>query len=351
MPLIAPDRLHLFTREVCAALGSDEREATLVADQLVGANLAGHDSHGVGMLPTYVAMALAGNVAINRRPTVVIDAGPIAVLDGGGGFGQVAGVDAMDAAVERATAHGVAVVGLRNSFHIGRIGHWAERCCAAGLASVHFVNVTGHEPLVAPHGGADARFGTNPFCAAVPGPDGKPLAMLDMATSKVALGKVRVAHNRGEMLAEETVIADGRSTTDPADMYDETKTSALVAMGAHKGSGLAILCELLGAALIGGPTTNDATTGMGTIVNNMLTIAIDPAALGAAETLVGDTVRYLDHVRASPPRDGHDEVLAPGDPEVRSRTARAAGIDVDDTTLDQLDKAASAAGAATAHLG
>ncbi|MDY7103188.1 MAG: malate/lactate/ureidoglycolate dehydrogenase [Actinomycetota bacterium] len=345
MPLIAPGRLHSFTVGVCRALGSDEREATLVADQLVDANLAGHDSHGVGMLPTYVAMALAGRVAINRRPDLVVDAGPIAVLDGGGGFGQVAALDATDVAVERARAGGVAVIGLRNSFHIGRIGHWAERCCAAGLASIHFVNVTGHDPLVAPHGGAEARFGTNPFCAAVPGPDGRPLALLDMATSKVAMGKVRVARNRGETIPDETVIADGRSTTDPADMYDPDKTSALVAMGAHKGSGLAIICELLGVALIGGPTTDESTKGMTTIVNNMVTIAIDPQALGTAESLLGDTVRYLDHVRSSPPRVGYDEVLAPGDPELRSRRARAEGIDVDETTLGELRQAATAAGA------
>ncbi len=161
------------------------------------------------------------------------------LLDGVSGFGQVMGHEAMEQAIARARRHGVALVGLRNSFHIGRIGHWGEQCAAAGLVSVHFVNVAGHQPIVAPYAGADARFGTNPFCVAVPGGDGgRPALLLDMATSRIALGKARVALNKGVPLPDGTLIdADGNETTDPSCMFGVGRRGALIAMGDHKGRG------------------------------------------------------------------------------------------------------------------
>ncbi|MCP5029753.1 MAG: malate/lactate/ureidoglycolate dehydrogenase [Actinomycetia bacterium] len=344
MPTFHPDSLHSFVVQVCEAMGSLSPEANLVADQLIGANLAGHDSHGVGMLPAYVMMKNFGSLQINQHVSTVIDTGSVVVLDGNSGFGQVNGKEAMDIAIERARANGVALVGLRNSFHIGRIGHWAEQCVAAGLASVHFVNVAGHSALVAPYGGADARFATNPFCVAVPAVDGKPAALLDMATSKIAMGKARVAKNKGVPVPPETLIdGQGRVTDDPSGMFEEPRQGALIAMGDHKGSGLAIMCELVGAALIGGPTLRGQDRPP-TIINNMLTIAIDPAALGAADGLATEFDAYLDWVRASPVREGFDEVLMPGEPEQRSRIARAEGVEVDDTTHQELVEAAGAAG-------
>ena len=345
MPSLRPAQLHSFVVHVCTQLGSESVEAHLVADQLVAANLAGHDSHGVGMLPSYVGGALAGTLNVNRHATVVTDSGPVLLLDGNRGFGQVMGHEAMTAAVERATTHGVALVGLRNSFHIGRIGHWGEQCAAAGLVSIHFANVSGHEPLVAPYGGADARFGTNPFCVSVPGTGIEPALLLDMATSKIALGKARVAHNKGEPVPPDTLLdGDGRVTNDPAGMFAVPRQGALIAMGDHKGSGLAIVCELLGAALLAGLVMSDETAKQNAIINNMLTIAIDPRKLGTAAVLADEVGAYLDYVRASSVREGFDEVLVPGEPERRSRIDRAAGFDVDATTLHQLRNAALAAG-------
>ena len=104
--------------------------------------------------------------------------------------------EAMRFGMARAEEHGVALLGVRNSFHLGRIGHWAEQCARGGFASIHFVNVIDHPPLQASYGGAQARFSTNPFCAALPGEDGAAV-VLDMATSKIAIGKARVARNRG----------------------------------------------------------------------------------------------------------------------------------------------------------
>ncbi len=344
MPDLAPAHLHQLVVSTCEALGSENREAHLVADQLVGANLAGHDSHGVGMLPAYVEHALSGELKINEHVDVLTDSGPMVVLDGRAGFGQVMGYESMEIAIDRAREHGVSFVGLRNSFHIGRIGHWAEQCSAAGLVSIHLVNVAGHGPAVAPFGSSSARLGTNPVCIGVPGADGKPAALLDMATSTIALGKARVALNKGERVPAGSIVdADGNLSDDPAHVIGAERAGALVAMGEHKGSGLAIMCELVGAALLGGLTMRDQS-GPSRIYNSMITITIDPEATGGAQQLLDETDATLAWLRSGTPRQGIDEVLMPGDPEMRSRAKRADAIPVDDETLAQIEAAATAAG-------
>ena len=151
------------------------------------------------MLPEYASSLAAGSLQLGRHPEVVNDTGVVVTLDAGYGLGQVAAYDAMNLGIERARQHGAAIVGLRRPHHIGRIGHWAEQCAAAGFASIHLVSVPG-DALVAPFGGSDARFGTNPFCAAFPRPGSDPI-LADFATSHLALGKTRVAHNSGRQVA------------------------------------------------------------------------------------------------------------------------------------------------------
>jgi uncharacterized oxidoreductase len=160
---IAADDLHALVVAIWQAAGSTTDEATLVADQLVQANLAGHDSHGVGMIPRYVSAFLEGEFKLNLHARIVRDAGAVTV-DGGRGFGQVVAYEAIGHGIERAKRLGVCALGLRNVHHIGRTGHWAEQCARQGLASFHFVNVAG-DPLVAPFGGIDRRFVASRKCA------------------------------------------------------------------------------------------------------------------------------------------------------------------------------------------
>jgi uncharacterized oxidoreductase len=349
VPKFHSTQIHEFITQTCEAMGSAQREATLVADQLVEANLAGHDSHGVGMLPSYVDGVLNGRLQINSHPTVVVDNGALITFDGNAGYGQVNGFEAMQAATERAGEYGVAVVGLRNSYHIGRIGHWAEQCAASGYASLHLVNVIGHPPLVAAYGGAEARFGTNPFCAAVPGRNGRPGFLLDMATSIIAGGKARVAANKGVKVPPDTIIdAEGNLTDDPnAFWYTDPsgrRGGALVAFGDHKGSGLAIMCELLGAALLGGETAHPKNARDGRIINNMLSVVIDPGAMGNAEAYLDEIEAFRDFVLESKLRADCDQILVPGQPEDLAREQRAEGFEVDQVTVDQLRNSAQRAG-------
>lgn len=330
---VAPGRLRAAVRAIVERGGSDEREATLVAGQLVEANLTGHDSHGVGMLPRYVEALDEGGLRVNQQLTVVTDAGALLMLDGNAGYGQVMAFDAMRLGIERAAEHGVAVVGLANSHHIGRIGHWAEQCVAAALVSIHFVNVIA-KPVVAPFGGRDARFVTNPFCVGIPMRGGEPI-VLDFATSRIAMGKVRVAFNKGEQLEPDTLIdADGAPTRDPGALFAEPG-GAILPFGEHKGYGLAVVCEILGGALAGGLTLHARPTRRA-IINNMLTFIVDPQRLGTAERLADEAMAFAEWVRASPPTEGIDRVRLAGDPEREWRQARAEAIPIDATTWQQI---------------
>jgi uncharacterized oxidoreductase len=339
---VRAEPLKAAVRAIVARTGSSEREAQLVAEQLVQANLTGHDSHGVGMLPRYIEVLKAGDLKVNRHVSVVLDAGALLTLDGNAGFGQVMGFEAMERGIDRARQHGVAVVGLHNSHHIGRIGHWAEQCIAAGLVSMHYVNVIS-EPVVAPFGGRDARFVTNPFCVGIPLPGREPV-LLDFATSRIAMGKVRVALNKGEQLKPDTLLdRNGEPTTDPRELFS-TPHGAILPFGEHKGYGMAVVCELLGGALSGGRTLH-AKPGSRAIMNSMLSIIIDPERLGTAANLSAETQAFVRWVKESPVARGVDRIRMPGEPEEESRRKRGAeGIPIDITTWSEIVTASSKVG-------
>ncbi|MGQ0545397.1 MAG: malate/lactate/ureidoglycolate dehydrogenase [Betaproteobacteria bacterium] len=322
-----------------AAGGSEPGEARLVAENLVTANLLGHDSHGIGMIPRYVDALLEGGLAVNRHARATLDAGALLALDGCKGYGQSIGREAMLMAIERVKRHGSCVMTLANSHHLGRIGHWAEMAVAEGFVSLHFVNVISHA-RVAPYGGRDARFGTNPCCIGVPLP-GEPPFILDYATSAVAQGKLRVAHNKGEKVPPGRLIDDeGRPTDDPRYAV-VPPLGAMLPFGEHKGSGMAIACELLGGALTGGGTWHYTESTRQRVMNGMLTILIDSARLGTAGAFEKEARLFLDWLRQSRVAPGFDKVRLAGEPEREYRAKRSRdGIPVDPTTWREILAAA-----------
>ena len=351
MPTIASERLFDLVTLAARAMGSSDAEAGDVAEHLVAANLSGHDSHGVGMLPDYVRLLQAGLLVPNQRLELVADRGGVLVFDAGRGFGQAMAKEAMRQGIARARQQGSVAVALRNSAHVGRIGHWAEQCAAAGMVSVHFVNVADHRPLQAPYGCSDARLGTNPFAVAVPGTGPEPQLLLDMATSAIAFGKARVARNKGVPVPEGVLIdGQGRPTTDPT-TYVDTREGALLAFGAHKGSGLAILCEVLGGAVAGGMTIAPHHGDQDGIVNGMLSFILDVSSLGDPAHIGGEARAVGDWVKASPPAPGFAEVLLPGEPERRARERRLAeGVLIDDKSLADILAAIGSLGVSDAEL-
>lgn len=341
--LIAHEPLRAAMRTLVKGCGSSDAEADAVANNLVEANLTGHDSHGIGMLPRYVGAVREGGLKVNAHVSTVLDAGALLRLDGNAGFGQVVGGEAMALGLQRARSHGCAIVALGNAHHLGRIGAWAEMAVAEGMISLHFVNVLAR-PIVAPFGGAKAGFGTNPFTAGVP-LKGRPPMILDFATSTIAQGKTRVAFNKGEPVPEGCLIdGDGRATTDPR-WTVQPPWGALLPFGQHKGSGLAVLCELLGGALAAGLAGQGEDGSRQRVLNGMLSVIIDPRALHGSDGWEAAADDFVSGLLQIKPREGHERVLLAGDPERRMRAERLAkGLPVDVTTWQQILDAATSVG-------
>src|SRR6516225_10964234 len=255
MVTIKAEPLIELVGDVFVKAGCSAAEAERIGKYLVSANLTGHDSHGVTRVPRYVTWKRERVVHADRKAKVVIETPVLAVVDGLHGFGQTVAPQAVAIGIEKCKAMGLSMVALKNAGHIGRVGDWAEMAAEAGLVSVHFVNASG-SVLVAPFGGSERRFSTAPYYVGVPRP-GEPPIVLDFATSVVAEGKVLVASQGGKKLPENALInLDGTMSNDPRVLYGEYASTglrrasngkgAIRAFGDHKGSGLALMCELLG---------------------------------------------------------------------------------------------------------
>eukprot|EP01051_Picozoa_sp_SAG22_P002883 SAG22_NODE_134_length_18372_cov_33.054944_3_plen_432_part_00 len=352
------DKLEAYVSAILEQAGSSPAEAAVVADHLVGANLKGHDSHGVGMLASYTDQLLNGDasgfgckIVPNDKIVASVDTGPMLIFEAGGSFGQASARAAMEAAVARAKETGICMLGLRNANHIGRVGTYGEIATAAGMVSLHFVNV--YHTLVAPDGGRDQRFGTNPVCLAVPGTAANPGVQLDMATSIAAMGKVSVKYRAGEQTPDGWLIdSDGEPTNDPAVMHvgrlaeagrgnAASKPGALLAFGGYKGWGLSLFCELLGSSLIGGATIAEKGVPKSVKrINSMMAIVIDPEAAragGAGGGLAAEIDTLVDYAKASGPG-----VRIPNEPEQQYAAGRrAAGVPLDGETWRQINQAAA----------
>ena len=258
--ILQAEPLRRVVGRIFATMGCSDEEAAGVAWRLVNANLTGHDSHGVIRVPRYAQWMEAGTLVADQRIRVLSETAVLAVVDGCHGFGQTIGPQAVQLGVEKSRHGGVAMVALRNAGHLGRIGDWAEMAADAGLMSIHMVNVAGSR-LVAPFGAIDRRMSTDPVAIGVP-LDGAPHLILDFATSVVAEGKALVAARGGKPLPPGALVdGDGSLTSDPLVLYGDSAAEgryrpsegpgALRAMGEHKGSGLAFMCEILAGALTG----------------------------------------------------------------------------------------------------
>ena len=316
MKHIPHENLRALVCEIVAAGGSTGDEPQMVADNLVHANLTGHDSHGVQMIAIYMNAVRSGDLVPNQHAEIVQDHGPILTIDGHAGYGQVIGVEAMEIGIERAREHGVCVLATRNSFHLCRIGAWGEHCARAGLVSTHHVNAIGNVGLVAPYHGTEARVSTNPWCCALPATETNPPFIADFATSVIAMGKVRVAKNAGKQVPEGALFdAEGHPTTDPDAMLEEPK-GALRPIGGHKGHCLSLANEFLAGALTGGGTCRPETEHTDyTVINNMLSTIIDPRRLTPPGVFEGELDAAIAHVKSSPLENPDRPVMMPGDPE------------------------------------
>jgi uncharacterized oxidoreductase len=350
MVRVKAEQLEDFVRDIFAAIGCSSAEGARIGKYLVGSNLAGHDSHGVARVPRYVQWKRDGMLHADQTVERVVDNPVLAILDGKFGFGQTVAPQAVAIGIDKCRAYGLSAVGLRNSGHVGRVGEWAEMAAQAGLVSLHLVNVVG-SVLVAPFGGVDRRFSTAPFCVGIPRQGAEPV-ILDFATSLVAEGKVLVASQGGKPIPDNALVGpDGAISGDPHLLYGDyganprrdyrKGTGAIRAFGEHKGSGLALMCEMIGGALSG----NGASTFERRWSQGMFSFYIDPRRIDPAEFFPAEVARCVAFVKSSKPLAAGGEVLVPGEPEQRMRAERRAnGVPLPDDTWAALLATAREAG-------
>jgi LDH2 family malate/lactate/ureidoglycolate dehydrogenase len=315
-----PEALRVFGSTVLAALGVPRDDAALVADSLVQADLWGHSSHGLLRLPWYAARLRSGAMRAVTEPAVLSDTGPLVLLDGRDGVGQVLTDRARALATDRARQHGVGVVGVRNSNHFGTAMWFTRRAAHDGFVAVLTTNAS---PAMAPWGGREKRIGTNPWSIAAPGPDGTVVA-LDIANTAVARGKIYLARSRGESIPESWALpADGAPTTDPA----EGVLGVVLPMAGHKGYAIAFMMDVLSGALTGsavgtgvhGPYEPEARSGCG-----HLFLALDPDAFGDRAGYEDRVRQLVEEVTSVPLAQEVDEVFTPGEVEDRAEAATLA---------------------------
>lgn len=345
MPTFSADTLTEFATRLFAAAGVPEGDAATVARSLVGANLRGHDSHGVMRVPQYVDFLRKGMYEVGAPLEVVHESPAVVVCDAHWGLGQVQAHRLLDLVLPKAKTLGLAAGTARHCGHIGRLGEYAERAADEGLVLIATVNNGGSGPRVAPPGGYEPRLGTNPLCAGVP-TDGEPV-VLDFGTSVVAEGKVRVYYINGKAPVPEGWLLDpqGVPTTDPSVLYEPPLGSILPMGGtqAYKGFGLSLVLDMLSGGLSGGRSTYPGAPPVRG--NNVVFLVLDPEGFAGRDALVRESSLLAENVRTTPRVAGVDSILLPGDPERRVLARRSAdGIPMEDAHWAKLTELAGQLG-------
>jgi len=331
MPTVPAETLTTVSRGIFEGLGAAPAEARTIASVLVEANLAGHDSHGVIRVPQYADSVRAGDTRPDVSLTTVRETATTTIHDAHWGFGAVSMSAALAAGMAKARDLGMHAFGIHNCNHIGRLGHYSDIASRAGFIPVITVNSTGPGAAVAPFGGKQGKLGTNPLSVAFPTAD-DPILM-DMTSSIVAEGKIRVRRNSGESLPEGWILdRHGAPSTEPADFYGPPRGAILPFGGpvAHKGFALSMMAELLSGTLTGAGNVKDRD---GHIGNGVFCLLMYVGAFRPEDEFRETASRVGAYVKDCEPADGVDEVLLPGEPEHRTRQARSAsGIVLDETT-------------------
>ncbi|MDE2815201.1 MAG: Ldh family oxidoreductase [Chloroflexota bacterium] len=340
MPTVTADALRRIGQGFFVALGCRPDDAQIVADHLVQSSLYGHDSHGTLRMYEYARAVSEGRVIPDRSPEVVSEHTCTAVIDANDGFGQVGATLAANMAIEKARQHGLASVALRRASHIGRAGEYPAMIARAGLLGMAYVNFGRLGIQVAPFGGIDGRLGTNPLAFAAPRRADPPI-MVDMTTSTVADGKIRVATNLGKPLPAGWIVdKEGNPSTDPQDYFSDPRGAILPLGGplGHKGYALAMMMELCAGGLSGqGMAAGDARAP----ANAALFTAYDIGHFADMDFYYDEVEAMVRHVKSSRTATGVEEILLPGEPEFRTERERErAGIPIDDTTWEKVCAAA-----------
>ncbi|HET7768192.1 MAG TPA: Ldh family oxidoreductase [Chloroflexota bacterium] len=338
MPTARAEQLTTLVDAVFQAVGASPDEAATIARHMVGANLAGHDSHGVQLMPGYVANIKKGDTVPGAPIEILDETLTTARVDGNWGFGQVVSERAMNLAIEKAKQHNTASVVVLRQAHVGRLADYPLMAARAGMIGFMFCDSGKTSKQVVPFGGREPRLGTNPLCIALPSDLEAPI-FLDAATSAAAGNKINVYRKRGQPLPENWIVdKDGRPTTDPAAFY---AGGALLPYGGaqgHKGYGLGFMIEVFTGLLTGLGFGIDPS---GRHNDGSLLIVLNPAAFRPADQFRAEVAAFARYIKDTPPAAGASEVFYPGELEWRTeQDRRTHGIPIDDETWSAILKTA-----------
>lgn len=319
LPVGKAETVEVMT-DILTALGCDNDASAIIAEHLADSSLCGVESHGVMRILQYARQFRTGYMSAAGTPRISRNEGQFLLIEGGGGHGIPAMQLAFEAAIEAAADQGISVTAISNLGHTGRHGAFAEQAADAGMLSILIGG--GNRNLwrqVAPHGGAEAKLPTNPWCLGFPGGDHGPF-ILDMATSTVAGGWIYAADSAGARLPEGCLIdKTGAPTTDPADYFDG---GAILPAAGQKGYALALAAELIAEALIG-PVATEA---------NWLLIMVDTTRMTDRHALQQRAEVILADMRSCAPAPGFDKVEIPGERERRCRDEACGVIHIPEKT-------------------
>lgn len=330
---LSADNLRSFAAALFQAAQISAAESKVIADSLVESNLCGHESHGVVRVMEYLDLLARGAVQANVELQILSQTASVVVCDGQLGFGQVQMRRLIDLVQPMAREHGLACGTIRRCGHVGRLGEWVELLARNNLAGLMSVNDNGVLMCVAPPGGRQARISTNPLAIGVPTAD-EPL-VLDISTSMVANGKIRVAQIAGQTCPDGWLLdADGQPTNDPSARFADPP-GTILPMGGYKGFGLGMMLDILTGGLSGG-FCPPAPSGEFEC-NNVLLIAFDPVRFDGLTHFVTQSRGLADFVRETPPIDDSHPIRLPNDRSRRTRQERLLnGIPLDQGTWNQL---------------
>ena len=319
--LIQVSDLKAFSKNLLTAAGVRAQDAVLVSDNLIEANLKGVDSHGVVRLDPYLTGILSGYINTNPKIHVVNETDSIVLIDGDNGLGQVVADYAVSLAIRKAKKNGIGVSSVRNSNHIGTAGYYALKFPEENMIGLVLSNAP---PTMAPWGGRVPLFGTNPLSWAVPSGVDYPV-FLDIASSVVSRGKIKLAADRNEKIPNSWAISpEGDFTTDPKVAMKGT----VLPFAEHKGYGITFFIDILCGMLSGGAFSihlkqipgYGGTSGKTGICHFLM--GIDISKFIDLNLFRKNMSSLIDIVKNSPHREGVEEILIPGEIEFKERKKR-----------------------------
>lgn len=331
-------QLESYAASILEVAGVPQEEALLVGQYLVDADSRGMHSHGLDLLPSYFVGLKEGHLNATSSPDTIRKRGATALTDAENGLGHVAADHGMRLAIDLARDSGISFVAVRNSNHFGMASHWTLRAVEQGM--IGFATTNG-PPVMAPWGGREARMCNNPFSWGIPAKHCPPI-VLDMACTVVARGRIRLAAQEGRSIPEDWGLdREGNPTIDASEALHNGLPAPV---GAYKGSGLAIVNELLSAALSGSLATSavSAVNVLNPELHDSWRIGHVFMALNIDSFLPRDDFeRRVDEIihdlKATPRASGVQEILMPGEiEEAKAAEARRLGIPIDPPTIRKL---------------